>query len=278
MNCEQAGHLFDDYLENELRRYDRQRLETHLASCPQCVAKLRSRSALDQAIRQALATSVQHRMPSPEASMRMIRAAQGNVRQAIWSNHVLLALRTMASLVAAALVFVGLFFLIQRIPAVMGISPATLLPLNQLALSERSPATLAPVSQLALPELQPITQYQANQPALTISNSDLRLEPEELQPHGWFTLTLFLHSDLPQPVDIARFDLEISGPPGYYRFPLTLKGPLPAHGISIFQITPDHLADLCEKQYLISPVDIFKEPGKYAVRVTLFSPVLTPEQ
>lgn len=274
MNCEQAGHLLDGYLDNELRRYDRQRLEAHLASCPHCIVELRSRSAFDQAIRQALVTSVQHRTPSAEASMRMIQAAQSTVRQAIWSNHVLLTLRAAASLAAVALVLVGLVFLIQRIPAMMDISPATLQPVKQLAVSGQNSVALAPVSQLPLPD----AHDQATQPDLTISSGDLRLEPEDLHPQGLFTLTLFLHSDLAQPVDIAHLVLEVSGPSGFYRFPLTVQGPLPAHGVSIFQITPDHLAEICRKRYSISPTDIFGEPGKYTVRVTLFSPASTPKQ
>jgi hypothetical protein len=273
MNCEQASHLLDGYLENELRRYDRQRLETHLASCSRCVEELHRRSSLDQAIGQTLAISVQHQTLSPEASMRMIRVAQDSVRRMIWSNHVLLTLKTMASLVAAALALVGLFFLMHRIPVSMGIRPATLLPVNQLALSEPHLVTLAPVSQPSLPELESVTQSPANQSALTLS-----IEPADLRPGDWFTITLFLHSDLAQAANTARFDLEVSGPPGHYRFPLAVKGPLPAHGVSILQITPAHLLALCEKRYLISPTEMFKQPGTYTVRVTLFNPVFTPDQ
>jgi hypothetical protein len=278
MNCDQACHLLDDYLGNELRRYDRQCLETHLASCPRCVEELRSRSSLDQAIRQTLAISVQRLALSADASTRMIRVAQDNAHRAIRSHHVLFALKTVASLAAAALALVGLLFLVRRIPDAIGVRPATLLPVNQLALSEPRPITLAPVSQPALPELQPVTESQANQPALTLGQGDLRIEPSILYPSDWFTITLFLHSDLAQPAEIARFDLEISGPPGHFRFPLAVKGPLPAHGVSILQITPAHLASLCEKRYLISPAEIFNQPGAYTVRVTVFNSVSTPKQ
>jgi len=278
MNCEQARRLLDDHLEDQLNQYHRQQLEGHLVSCSSCVEELRARSALDQAIWQALAASVQHRTLTSKASARIVRMAQSGARQASWSNHALLALRVMASLATAALVLLGLFSLLDRKPAPLGQRPVTLLPFIQLALSELSPITLTPADRPTLSEPQLVTLPSDDRPALTLSNADLRVEPSVLRPSEWFTITLVVHSDLPQPLDTARMDLEVDGPQGSYRFPLAVEGPLPAPGVSILRVTPDNLDATSRKQYLMPPTDIFKEPGVYTVRVTLFSPIYTPER
>jgi hypothetical protein len=98
-----------------------------------------------------------------------------------------------------------------------------------------------------------------------------------MEPSEPFTMTVFLQSDLPQPLDAVRLDLEITGPTGFFRFGLAVKGPLPAHGVSIFRVTPETLAKPCEEQYLISPTDVFSLPGTYTLRVTLFDPVVTSQ-
>jgi hypothetical protein len=278
MNCEHACLLIDDYLKGQLSRYERQRLEEHLAFCPGCVDEVRGRSAFDHTIWQALAASVENQSLSPEASDRIVRAAQASTRHGIWSSHALLAVRMVATLAVALLVVAGLFVLTDRVPSPMGTSKVTLLPVLQLALSELSPVTLAPTNQPTLPEKPVLDTEPVDQPVLSLKAGDLRIEPSDLSPSEWFTITLVLRSELPQPVDTAHLDLEVSGPPGNYRFPLTVEGPLPAPGVSVLRVTPDQLAALCEKQYLISPTDMFEIPGIYTVRVTLHSPVYTSAQ
>ena len=80
--------------------------------------------------------------------------------------------------------------------------------------------------------------------ALSVEQGDLHIEPAPLRPGEPFTITLFLHSNVAQPVDRARFDLEVTGPTGYYRFEVKVKGPLPAEGVSMVQVRPEHLARL----------------------------------
>lgn len=278
MKCEQACLLIDDYLESGLSRYERQRLEEHLASCSGCVEEVRDRSAFDHTIWQALAASVENQSLSPEASARIVRAAQASTRQGIWSNHALLAVQMVATLAVALLVVAGILVLLDRVPSPVGPRKVTLLPVLQLALSELSPVTLAPTNQPTLPE-QPILDIEPfDQPVLMLNANDMRIEPNDLNPSEWFTITLVLRSELPQHVDRARLDLEVSGPQGVYRFPLSVEGPLPAPGVSILRVTPDQLATICQKQYLISPTDMFETPGIYTVRVTLHSPVYTSAQ
>ena len=110
-------------------------------------------------------------------------------------------------------------------------------------------------------------------PAPILRASDLWVEPQHLHPREWFTITVVLHSELSQPVSNARLDLDISGPSGHYSFPLSIQGLLPTPGVSAFQVTPDQLADSCEKRYLIAPTELFRAPGVYAVRATLFDAV-----
>jgi len=278
MNCEQANHLIDDYLENQLSRYERQRLETHLSSCRRCSEELRNRSAFEQAIWQALSTSVQHRSLSSEASVKLVRAVQNNNRQPDWSNYALLAFRAVATVATITLVLVGVLFLLDTVPAATSPRPVTLLPVIQLALSELSPGASSPANQPALPESDVLIVSPTDQPALNLASSDLRIEPYDLRPSERFTITVIVHSELSQPVDTARLDLEVSGPAGRYHFPLTVEGPLPAPGVSVLQVTPDNLDDLCQKQYLIPATEMFKKPGVYTVRVTLFNPAAALEQ
>lgn len=273
MNCELAVRLIDDYLEDALNQNERQRLEGHLASCLSCADQLRRRSAFERALLQALSDSVQHRSLSPEASQRIVRAAQNTSRQTIWSNYVGLAFRAATAVVTVALVLVGVLFLLESSPVPVGTRPVTLLPVIQLALSELSPDTLSPANRPTLPESDLLIPPPTDQPALYLTSSDLRIEPYNLQPSETFTLTLVVHSELSQPVDTARLDLEVSGPSGRYHFPLAVEGPLPAPGVSVLQITPQILDDPCQKQYLVPATELFEEPGVYTVRVTLFNPV-----
>lgn len=278
MNCEYARDLLDDYLDNQLGRYERQRLETHLASCSRCVKELHARSSFEQAIWQTLASSVRHQTLSPEASGQIVRAAQGSVRYGVWSNYALLTLRGAATLAMAALVLVGILFLLERAPEPIGTHPVTLPPVVRLALSELSLGNPDPTKQPTLGEIQPANLSPTNRPALSLTAGDLRIEPKALDPGERFTVTVIIHSELAQPVETARFDLEVTGPRGRYNFPLAVEGPLPAPGIAVVQVTPDNLDRLSQKQYLVSADDLFEAPGIYTVRVTLYSPVLAPRQ
>ena len=278
MNCEQARHLLDGYLDDELNRYERQRLEAHLASCPKCVDELRNRSSLEYTIRHALTSSAQHRSLTSEVSSRIVSAAQGGVRQGIWANYTLIAMRSAATLAALVLVVIGLLLLLERAPAATATRPITLPPVIQLALSELNPFDPSSTQRPTLPEQRIINNDLADGPALSMGASDLRIEPYSLQPSDWFTITVVVHSELVEAVDVARLNLEIDGPKGRYEFPLAVKGPLPTPGVSVLQVTPDNLSQLCEDRYLISPTAMFKTPGVYTVRVTLFSPVSQTEQ
>lgn len=246
MNCDLACHLIDDYLENRLSYSDRQRLEKHLTLCPHCAEELRVRPAFDQEMWRALTTSVQHLRVPPETSRHIVRAAQTSVRHGIWSKRAVFTIQLMAGAAATALLVVGLLLMFGRIHAPEG------LPLFG------RPST--------------------SRPAISLTRSDMLIEPEDLRPGEPFTTTLFLHSQLSQPVDAIRFRLDIEGPAGDYHFILSVHGPFAAGDVSVLKVTPDLLTVPCREQYQISPADIVRVPGVYTIRATLVSPVIIPEQ
>jgi hypothetical protein len=269
MNCDLACHLIDDYLENRLSRYERQCLEAHLASCPDCSEELRQRPVFERTMQRALASAVQNYDLSTEASVRIVQEAQSSLRRAVWTNRAVWTFQVVASVAAIALVVVGLLVLLGRIPVPSHLGPVNLSPVSQWLFSEQHPATLSTVDE---PNLE-----STSSPAVWLSNSDMRLEPFDMEPGEPFTLTLLLHTDMPQPLDTARFTIDVQGPSGYYSFLMAVQGPLPANGVSVLRVTPDLLATTSRERYLISPTEIFGEPGVYRVRVTVFSPVLKPE-
>ncbi len=240
MNCEQVCHLIDDYLENRLGHYERQRLENHVAFCQSCADELRSRPAFESTMLRSLAASVQHLHVSPEASRRIVHAAQGSVARAIWANRAMWAVQALAAVAAVALLVFGVLSLTGQIQ----------LP----------------------PVLRQVTQPQASQPTSSLISSDMFIEPRRLNPGEPVTITVLLLSDLPHTLGAFGLDLEIDGPTGYYRFALAASDPVPAHGVSALQVTPDLLAEPCQEQYRISPTDIFGVPGVYTIRATLFVP------
>jgi hypothetical protein len=264
----------DEYLEKRLSRYDARRLERHLTQCQQCAQELRDRPAFERTLRCALATSVQHRYLSPETSMRIVREVQGNLRRAIWSHRVSFLLQVGAGVASVALVLVGLFFLLSGLPGSSGLGTITLFPIKQLALAEPEPVTRFAANQPTLAEPQPGPAPTEHRPAIFMGRHDVRIEPWRLESGDPFTITMFLHTDLPQTVNSARFDLDVTGPTGFYRFEMTVKGPLPPQGISVLKITPEDLAASSRERYLLSPTEIFAEPGVYTIRVFLFSPVV----
>lgn len=246
MNCDQVCHLIDDYLENRLSRYDRQHLEAHVAFCPECSEELRNRPAFERNMWQALSASVQHLYVSPEVSRRIVHKAQSSMGRAVWSDRFMVGARVFAGAAAMALLVVGVLFLAGYIEA-----PT---------------------------QLQPLSESQASQPSVSLTASDVFVEPWVMKPNTPFTVTVFLHSDVAQPPDKLRLDLDIDGPTGVYRFGMVTKGPLPARGVSVFQITPDLLEAPCQEQYQISPSDIMSEPGVYTLRTTLFVPSTKAER
>jgi hypothetical protein len=98
-----------------------------------------------------------------------------------------------------------------------------------------------------------------------------------LVPGEAFTVTVFLQSDLPEPLETARLDLDIDGPTGYYRFALSARGPLAAQGLTALRVTSEALVAPCEEKYQIPPTDIFGASGIYTVRVALPGPETTTE-
>jgi hypothetical protein len=265
MNCDLAGRLIDEHLEIGLSQRDRHLLEEHLASCRRCAEQLRSRPALERDVRRALAASVQRLNLSSEASTKIVAAAEHSLRRANWSNRVIFPFRLMTGAVAAVLVLVGLFALLGHIPVPSHLRPIALFPANMLRLADSQPVTLLAVD-------QPSPRLTATSTG-SLPQATLLVEPRDMRPYQPFTMTVFLQSDLPHPLETLRLDLDISGPTGFYSFGLAVKGPLPAHGVSIFRVTPELLAEPCEEQYLISPTDVFSLPGVYTLRMTLSNPV-----
>jgi hypothetical protein len=265
MNCDLAGRLIDDYLETGLGQRDRHQLEKHLACCRRCAAEFRSRPAFDRDMRCALTASVRPLKLSSEASERIVAAAEQSLHRAIWSHRAILTFRVMTGAVAAALLIVGLFALTGHIPVPSHLRPIALLPASMLRFSDSQPVTLFAGD-------QPTPRHKvASTTSLPVAS--LLVEPRDLHPYQPFTMTVLLQSDLSHPLETVRLDLDISGPTGFYSFGLAVKGPLPAHGVSIFRITPELLAEPCREQYLISPTDVFSLPGVYTLRMTLFDPV-----
>lgn len=272
MNCDLACHLIDDYLEKRLSRYDARRLEQHLSQCACCSEELRARPHFERTIRHSLAASVQkHHLPA-EASMRIVREAQDSVRRGIWSHRVYRVARVAATAAGMCLVFVGLFFLLRDLPDESDASAITLFPIRYLSSSDRPPASRITLHERTWPDAPLENSSAARSHTLTVDADSVLIEPWTLKPGEMFTITLFLQSDLPQPVDAARFDLDVNGPTGYYRFEVDVRGHLPSRSISVLQVTPDLLEASSREKYLMTPTEIFGEPGVYTLTVFLYSP------
>jgi hypothetical protein len=261
MNCDSADHLLDGYVEDELSQRDRYLLQRHLAHCARCADELRRRPAFEREVRRALDTSAGTLRLSSGASARIVEAAEESLQRAIWSRRALFIFQLMSGAVVVVLLLVGMFALVGRIPVPSHLGPIVLSPAIRRVLFHPQEDTL-PVGATSLP--QPTTALDSSLP-----HASLLVEPRDMQPGEPFTISLSLLSDSSRPIKAARLGLEIDGPTGFYRFDLAMKGPLPAHGMSIFQITPALLVKPCEEQYLISPTDIFRLPGVYTVRVIL---------
>jgi hypothetical protein len=166
------------------------------------------------------------------------------------------------------LVTIGLLALLGRIPVSSNLKPVLLSPAKRLppAGSDLEAASRQ-VRLLPLMETPTISQMEAN----------VLIEPREMYAREPFTMTVYIQSDLPDPLEAIDLDLDISGPAGHYRFELSFGGPLPAKGTSVFRVTPDLLARFCEERYLMAPTEIFAVPGTYTIRATLLYPVAVSE-
>lgn len=246
MNCEQICLLIDDYLENRLNRYERQRLEMHLGYCPECAEELRNRPAFERTMWRALSSSVQNLYLSPEASRRIVREAQAGVGRAVWTERVVLGARVVAGVAAVAMLFFAVLVLTGRV---------------------RVPV-----------ELSPAAQPHASEPSVSLTASDVFVEPWKMRPGQPFTVTVFLRSDLAEDLDTVYLNLDVDGPSGKYHFAVAAKGPIPARGVSVVQLTPDLLAGPSWEQYQISPSEIMSVPGVYTLRTVLSVPTVPGER
>jgi hypothetical protein len=272
VNCSLVRHLIDGYLDNELSLHQRSGLEAHLTSCAACGAELSGRASLDRTLRQALSAEVQSRVLPSAVSARIVAETQASLPRAIWSYRARLAVQALAGLAALALVLVGLSSLLAHGPFPAALNPVRLFPAKQLFLPGRRVAEEAPIRELEPSDPPPLAASLDRQDLGTLSLLASSVDPDVMHPGDEFTITLLLQNNLPFSVETVRFDLELSGPTGYYRFPLSVKGPFPANVVSVIQITPAVLEAQCQERYLISPPEIFGTAGNYTLRFTLFSP------
>jgi len=272
VNCSLVDGLIDDYIDSELSPRERSQFEAHLASCQRCLGELRRRSALDRSLRQALGAAVQHRYLSPATSSRSVQLAQQQLGRSIWLHRMGSLGQAAAGLVIAILVLVGVFAALDRLSLPTGLNPITLLPVKHLVSSGRQIVEVSPDAQWDPEGLQPPVPAPGTKPGLALSSSGSFVDPQPMVPGEPFTITLLLHNNLPKTLKSVQFDLEVSGPTGYFQFPLSVSGPLPARGISLVRVTTSSLADTCQDKYMLAPTSIFRLPGTYKLRITVFSP------
>jgi hypothetical protein len=246
MTCDRASQLVDGYLEGLLGPRERRRLEQHLSDCPCCTEELRARLAFEHRLQQALAAAVHNLEMAPDASRRLIQAVEAGLVVSDWRWSAMRVARLVAGALAAVLLVIGLFLLVNRAPLPPSVRQAVLSP--------------------------------GSQPALSVDQADISFEPYGMAPGDRFTITVPIRSDNLQGVDAIRCNLDINGPTGRYQFALFLQGPLPEYGLSVLQVTPDLLAAPCQAQYHVSPSEIFGQEGAYALRVTVFSPSAAPTE
>jgi hypothetical protein len=268
VNCESVVRAIDDYMYDELNERDRSQIEEHLAKCSRCAAELRKQPALERDVRRALAAEVRPLYIPADVSSRIVQASAESLNQAGKTRRTMLAVRVVGGALAVLLVAVGLLALLGRIPVPSSLTSVSLMPAKRLPSVE--------------PELEPVLDIgqprpQMETPVLSQLGAKMLIEPRDLHPREPFTITVYVQSDLPEPMDTMDLDLDIGGPTGSYRFELSFRGPLPAEGMSIFRVTPELLAKPCEERYLMSPTDIFSVPGAYTIRATLLNPVVVSD-
>lgn len=259
--------MMEDFMHDELSQRDRARMEAHLARCSSCASELRKRPALERQVRRALAASVQPMYLSADASSRIVLASEESLIRAGRMRRTLLTIRVASGTLALLLVTVALLALLGRIPVPSDLTPS-LFPAKRLPRTEFEAGLVGGQDRLhPLLETPTLSQLEAN----------MLIEPREMYARESFTMTVYVQTDMPEPMEAIDLELEISGPAGYYRFELSFGGPLPAEGTSIFRVTPDLLARSCEERYLMSPTEIFAVPGTYTVRATLVHAVVASE-
>lgn len=261
----------DDFLDNQIAPNERRRLEAHLDCCTSCAAELRRRSALELKFRRAIGAAVQPWALSAQSTTRLVDQAHASLCRGIRVRRSRWVAKGLTAALAVALVLLGVSA-VGRWSLPSRLRPIALLPEKYLALLSPGTKIMQPEEPLDLVGYLSVAPPVNSPAGLSLMLDRTRIDPEPMYPGEAFTITLYLRNSLPQPLPSARFDLEITGPSGYYRFPLTVNRPVPAGGVSLLQVTPDVLAGPCQETYLIPPTRIFDAPGVYRLRVTLFSP------
>lgn len=266
MNCDQAGHLVDDYLAGNLSQRERALFEAHLLGCARCARELHALTGFERSLRRALATSVLPLSVSAEASSRFVDAAEESLHKAMRSARITGLLHFMTTAMALALLLVGVLFLTGQLAVPSQLKPVTLSPARRLPFADLPSPGLASGKGPVLNDSEAIRESGPHVSVL--------FEPRQMHPRDPYTITVFLESDMSRSLESLRLDLDVSGPTAYYRFDLAVEGPLPGRGVSIVRLTPDLLAETCEEKYLIAPTDVFSAAGTYTIRLTLFDMVV----
>ena len=268
MNCESVVRMIDDFVYDELNQRDRSQIEEHLARCPSCARELRKQPALERDVRRALAAQVRPLYISADTGSRIVQASEESLNRAGRARRTMLTVRVVSGALAVLLVAVGILALLGRIPVPTNFKSVSLIPAKRLPSAE-------PELDAVLGANRPHPQMET--PTLSLLEASMLIEPRDLHARQPFTITIYVQSDLPEPMDTMDLDLEILGPTGSYRFELSFSGPLPAEGTSVFRVTPALLARPCEERYLVSPTEIFSVPGAYTIRATLLNPVVVSD-
>lgn len=266
MNCDQVGHLVDDYLEENLSQRERARFEAHLLACDRCAGELRALPRFERNLRRALVTSVQPLSVSAGVSSKLVDAAEESLHKARRAARVAGLLHLMTATAALALLLVCVLFLTGNLAVPSQLQPVALFPARSLPIAD------LPSPDLSLGEGPMLADSEAVRESAPVVS--MLFEPRQMRPRVPYTITVYLESDMPRSLESARLDLDVSGPTGYYRFDLAVEGPLPGRGVSILRLTPDLLAETCEEQYLMAPSDLFSEAGTYNIRLTFFDAVV----
>jgi hypothetical protein len=265
VNCEAVGHLMDDMLDNALNQRERELLEEHLSRCPRCLRELRQRPTFERGIRRALATSVQPLALPAAFGNNLVHAAEKSLRRARWAQRARGAAQLFLGAAALCLLAVGVLFLTGSIPVPARLQPVSLLPAKQASLTERAAGMERGLD-------RPIKWVEEAPAPVMPSQVSMIIDPYVMRPRQPFTITLYLWSVEPQPVEAVTLEMDVMGPTGYYHFDLALQEPLPSQGVSVLKVTPELLEERCRERYLMAPTDVFAAEGAYDVRVTMTKP------
>ena len=84
MKCNEARELFSPWIDHEIEALEREDLQLHLGSCPDCRQELAEMERISLLLRESLAKAAEEQTAPPELARAVMKTLQSRFSRSAW--------------------------------------------------------------------------------------------------------------------------------------------------------------------------------------------------